>query len=93
MDWTYLEINANVAYSFPLSGSSSLRPYAGGGLNIARSSIDFDLPGLRSTSDTEVGLNVLGGSKFGSGRLTPFAELRLELGGGEQFVITGGFLF
>jgi len=93
VDWTYFEINGNVVYSIPLSSSSSLRPYAGGGLNIARSSIDFDTPLLSSASDTEIGLNVLGGTKFGSGRLTPFAELRIELGGGEQFVISGGFLF
>jgi len=93
VDWTYFEINGNVAYSFPLQSSSSLRPYAGGGLNIARSSIDFDSPLLNSASDTEIGLNVLGGTKFGSGRITPFAELRIELGGGEQFVLSGGVLF
>jgi hypothetical protein len=96
VDWTYFKINANVAYSIPLSGSSALRPYAGGGLNIARISIDYpDIPfAPGSVSSTDIGLNVLGGSKFGSGSgLTPFAELRIELGGGEQFVISGGILF
>lgn len=95
VDWTYFEINANVAYAFPLTGSSTLRPYAGGGLNFARISIDYpDLPfAPGSYSSTDVGLNVLGGAKFGTGALTPFAEVRLQLGGGEQFVISGGILF
>jgi len=93
VDWTYFELNGNVVYSIPLSNTSALRPYAGGGLNIARSSVEVNVPGRPSASDTEIGLNLLGGSKFGSGRITPFAELRLELGGREQFVISGGILF
>ena len=95
VDWSYFEVNANLAYAFPLTGSSALRPYAGGGLNFARISIDYpDLPfAPGSYSSNDVGLNVLGGAKFGSGALTPFAEVRLQLGGGEQFVISGGILF
>lgn len=95
IDWTCFEVNANAAYSIPLSGSAPLRPYVGGGLNVARTSIDLpDVPFFSgAVSGTEVGLNILGGSKFGSGGLTPFAELRFELGGGEQFVVSGGILF
>lgn len=81
----YWELNYNIAYLFP---TPSLRPYAGGGLNLAHASAD---PG---GSDTKLGLNLLGGLKFSTaGRLAPFIEARVELSGGEQFVITGGILF
>jgi len=87
----YFEINGNVAYAFTITGSV-LRPYAGGGLNVARTSVD--LGGGTSISNTDLGLNLLGGLNFRTaGRLQPFVELRLELSGGEQFVITGGVHF
>jgi hypothetical protein len=39
-------------------------------------------------------LNLLGGIRFNTSRsLQPFAEARIELGGGEQLVLAGGFLF
>ena len=47
----------------------------------------------RSASDTDLGLNLLGGTLFGRGKVNPFVELRVELAGGEQFVLTGGVLF
>ncbi len=90
VDATYFELNGNVVYNFTITGSV-LRPYAGGGLNIARASVDF---GQGNISDTNVGLNLLGGLNFRTaGRIQPFVELRLELEGGEQFVITGGIHF
>ena len=89
MDLTYWEINANLAYPFDVEG---LRPYAGGGLNIAHAGVDFeDNTFFEDMSETEVGLNVLGGLKFLLGTLDAFAEARIELGGGEQFVLSGGF--
>jgi hypothetical protein len=89
VSFTYWEINGNVAYRFTVPRSSSLRPYAGGGLNIAHASVS---PG---GSDTKAGLNLLGGTTFrikGS-NLTPFAEARGEIGGGKTFVLTGGIRF
>lgn len=84
----YFEINANVAYQFTIP-SSRIGPYAGGGLNIARAS-----GGLGTSSDTQVGLNLLGGLRFPSaGRIRPYVEGRFEFSGGEQFVLTGGILF
>src|SRR2546428_8508953 len=88
----YWEINGNVAYRFRVPRSSSLGPYAGGGLNIAHASVS--VAGV-SASDTKAGLNVLGGTTFkvkGS-HLTPFAEARGELGGGKTFILTGGVRF
>lgn len=87
----YFEINAGVATSFPMSGGAMV-PYAGAGLGIARVSVD--VPGFGSASSTETGLNIMGGLKFKPmGSLVPFVEARLELGGGEQLVLTGGILF
>lgn len=85
---TYWEINGNVAYRIP-NVRSSLAPYVGGGLNIAHVSAD---PG--AVSDTKVGLNLLAGTTFGTrSKVKPFAEARLILSGGEQFVVTGGVRF
>jgi hypothetical protein len=90
VDVTYWEINGNVAYRIP-NVRSSLAPYVGGGLNIAHASA---ASGGVSASDTKVGLNLLGGTTFGTrSKVKPFAEARVILGGGEQFVITGGVRF
>ncbi len=89
-DCCYWELNGNVAYSFDITGAPSLSPYVGGGLNIAHES-DGDDDG--ESSDTDLGINLLGGTQFGTGSVNPFVELRIELAGGGQFVITGGVLF
>lgn len=87
-DVDYWELNANLIYNFEIPDAGAFRPYAGGGLNIAR----VDPP--VGDSDTDLGLNVLGGAKFpNEGPVTPYLELRAEIEGGEQFVITGGILF
>lgn len=78
---SYWEINPGVATSFNLA-NAPVKPYAGAGLNIAH-----------GTGNTDIGLNLFGGVKFKAmGTLTPFAEARLELGGGENFIITGGIM-
>jgi hypothetical protein len=87
----YWEINGNVVYRFRMPRASSLRPYAGGGLNIAHAS----LSGVSGSGATQAGLNLLGGTTFrvrGS-NLTPFAEARGELGGGKTFILTAGVRF
>lgn len=90
-DFDYWEINGNAVYNFEIVGAPSLRPYAGGGLNVAHFDADDDVPG--GDSDTDLGLNLLAGSKFPLEGFTPFVEVRGEISGGEQLVVTGGFLF
>jgi len=91
VDVEYWELNGNVTYLIP-NVKGSLGPYVGSGLNIAHGSQDAS--GVSSQSDTEAGLNLLGGTRFRTrSKLTPFAELRFELGGGERVVLTGGILF
>lgn len=99
VDVSYWEINANLVYLFQIP-ASIIAPYAGGGLNFARASYSVDLseidPGFPAVegSETDVGVNLLGGARFNLGSsITPFGELRIELGGGEQFVFSGGVLF
>jgi opacity protein-like surface antigen len=84
---TYWEINGDVAYRFRVPARSSLRPYAGAGLNIAHAS-------AAGVSDTKAGLNLLGGTTFKvKGSITPFVEARGEIGGGKTFILTGGVRF
>jgi opacity protein-like surface antigen len=92
----YWELNGNVAYRFRVPARSSFAPYAGGGLNIAHASASATGGGTTvSASDTKAGLNLMGGATFKmkSGKLTPFAEARGELGGGKTFILTGGVRF
>src|SRR2546428_3705974 len=92
----YWEINGNVAYRFRVPARSSLRPYAGGGLNIAHFSFSTTVGTTTvSGSDTKAGLNLLGGTTFkvkGS-NLIPFAEARGALCVGQTCVFTGGVRF
>lgn len=83
----YWEINGNGYYNFSIEGADALSPYVGTGLNVAR----FDGNG---GGDTDLGVNFIAGSKFPAAeRFSPFVELRVEAGGGEQWVITGGLMF
>jgi hypothetical protein len=83
---TYYEGNVNLTYQFG-DMRRAIGPYFGGGLNYAHA----EGGGI---SDSEVGLNILGGIRFRSAsKMVPFLEVRYELGGGEQFVLTGGILF
>lgn len=91
---SWMDINANGAVPIPLEGFS---PYVGAGLNIAMVSVSFDdcPAGFDcDTSETETGINVLGGLNFPLGGLAAFAEGRLVLSGeADQFAITAGILF
>jgi opacity protein-like surface antigen len=83
----YWEINANATYTIP----TALSPYLGAGVNVAHGTLRLDLNQFDvSESDTEVGANLLAGVRF---TRNVFAEAKIELGGGEQFVVTAGFLF
>jgi opacity protein-like surface antigen len=87
-DTTYWEVNANATYTL----RGRIAPYFGAGLNLAHGSVDLDVGRfeLENEGDTELGVNLLGGVRFARHL---FAEGRIELGGGEQFVLTAGFVF
>ncbi len=69
----------------PLEFGEGFAPYAGAGLHMGRVSVgDF--------SDTELGLNVLGGARFALSGLTAFGEARYQLGGFEQLLFVFGIM-
>jgi hypothetical protein len=89
---TYYEINGNLAVPFTIEGSS-IQPYVGAGIGLAHGSYSYPLFGEFDYSNTDVGLNILGGIFFPLGGLKGFAQGKFELSGGEQFVLSGGILF
>ncbi len=91
-DLTYWEINGNALYNIQVR-NTSLAPYVGAGLNIAHASAG--VTGFGSASNTDAGLNLVGGSylRLRNSRIMPFAEARVILGGGDQFVLSGGVVF
>jgi len=93
VDADYWELNGNIVYDFEVKTSTKLTPYVGGGLNVAHASAKVSTPLPASSSNTDLGVNLMAGLEFGAGRVRPFVELKVELEGGDQFVITGGILF
>lgn len=80
----YLEINGNVTYDFPIEDSTVL-PFALGGLNIARVSVDAGA--LGDASETDIGVNLGGGISFDLDRFRPSVGVRFEVNGGDGFVV------
>lgn len=86
----YFEFNGNLFYHFHLEDTSSVLPYAGGGLNVGIISPE----GPAADDRTEVGINLGGGVRFrAENNIAPFVEARVVAGGVEQFVVSGGLLF
>jgi opacity protein-like surface antigen len=99
IDVSYLELNANLTHTFEKKArrvkkkgqAEPLLPYVGAGLNLAHRSASIETGSVKtSSSKTKVGLNVLGGLKVNR---NVFGEVRYELGGGKQLVVTGGYVF
>lgn len=97
VDVSAFTIDVNALYEFGVD-NEAFTPYAGGGLGIVRfsSSVD-DSPfggGGISASTTDVGLNLVGGAKFETGNLQPFAQAKINVGGDfTLFGLMGGLLF
>ena len=91
---TLLQINGDLIARFGAPGAS-LVPYAGAGLAISMVSIDDcpDIPGL-DCSNTDFGLNALGGVEFPGalGFGSPFAQARLTLADGSAISLLGGLV-
>jgi len=85
----YWELNGDLAWGLPLRGSR-LAVYLGGGLNLAHSGVS----GIPGSGVSDLGVNLLFGLRIPTGTgLTPYVELRPELGGGDRLVLTTGILF
>ncbi len=92
-DVNYWELNGNLVWGFQIVNAPGFEPYVGAGVNFAHRSRKIISGGTQAESSRElVGLNILGGAEFPLAPITPFVEVRVEIEGGEQFVISGGFL-
>lgn len=66
-------------------------PYFGPGISLTRVSADA---GPFEDSDSELGLNLVGGAEFGLGNLRPFVQAQFTVGGDiEPVSVVGGLLF
>lgn len=91
---SYFAVDLNALYEFGVD-NQQFTPYAGGGIGITRSSFEFQSEFVSgSGSDTEIGLNLVGGARFPMGSVEPFAQLNATLGGNAtRLGIAGGLLF
>ena len=91
-DLMVIALNADVFYHFHLK-DSDWGPYLGGGLGVGFYSWDAPV-GVRDDSETEIGLNVVGGFNIPAGAAQHwFAELRLGIGDLPDFKLMGGINF
>ncbi len=83
---SYWELNPSLA--IPV-GPEARNFYVGAGINYARASFSFLGTDI---SDSQTGINLLGGMKFPLGSLSAFTEARFALGGSEQLALSFGIL-
>lgn len=89
-DLTIWETNLN--WLLQVAGSpDDAAAYLGGGLNFVWSSVDYD--GGGDDSDRDLGVNFLGGGSVPMGGATAFGEIRITIGGSEQYTLAAGVLF
>lgn len=81
-NFNYWELNLNAVNVFAIPNVRAAG-YVGGGLNFAKLS--------NGTSRSDLGANLLAGIRL-AGTFRPYLEARLELGGGEQLVMTAGIM-
>jgi hypothetical protein len=81
---TVWALNADLKYRLPIENADWL--YLGGGLNVT-------LTKFGSLSNTDAGLNLIGGIESRSGNIHPFAEVRLTVGDGSTAQLAGGLNF
>jgi outer membrane protein X len=99
VDVKYWELNLNGTYDIQMEGS--MTPYVGVGPVLAHASggASAEVAGVEisgSTSESKLGLNILGGIKFDvSESMKAFVEAKYEVlsEGGSQLVISGGVRF
>lgn len=93
--WTVWTVDLNAVYPFAIEDVDFM-PYAGAGLGITRLSAGEDTEfGEFSVSDTDIGVNLVGGAEFVlDNGINPFAQLQVTVAGdADRLGITGGVLF
>lgn len=80
-----MQLGINALYEFGIA-NQAFTPYAGAGLAVTRWNNGF-------TTDTNPGLNLIFGSKFGFGSVRPFVQGDITIGDRDFFNVRGGVLF
>lgn len=89
VDVRWWEAGTHVVYR--LDSSAAVTPYGGTGVHVFRFGASRDVLGTEiSGRESGFGLDLLGGLLFRLRGLRPFLEGRLEIGGGDQLVVTFG---
>lgn len=91
-DFDYWEVNVNALFIqrvFGVGVSGSAAGYVGIGLNVSTPSVTVKETGQK-TSDTELGLNLLAGTKYRTGRVAPYFDFGFTFWGPEQIKFTLG---
>lgn len=93
--YDFFQFSVNALLELNTPALPNVAPYAGAGLGISRiSTADVDTPfGNFSASDTDIGLNLVGGASLSAGSFTPFAQLQLTLGSPDLVTVAIGILF
>ncbi len=90
VDVSLIQFAANALYQFGFN-NQVFTPYAGPGLSYSRFSAEA---GGFDGSESDIGLNLVGGAEFGVGNLNAFAQAEFVVGGDAQPVkVVGGLLF
>lgn len=85
-----VELNPNAVVPFEID--ASVTPFVGAGLHLARAKWSVRDASVSGT-ETDVGLNILGGIKFPVANLSGFAEGKFGLSGADHFTLSAGVLF
>lgn len=88
VDCSYVELNGNGVIPFDID--AEVTPFAGAGMHLGRASARGD---AGRDSNTEIGLNILGGLQFPLGAYSGFVEGKFGIIGVEQFVLSTGIMF
>jgi hypothetical protein len=91
-DFDYWEVNVNALFVQRVYGAAArahASGYFGVGLNLSHPTATVKGTG-ESTSETDVGVNILAGTKYRTGRVAPYFDIGFTLWGPEHFKITFG---
>jgi len=92
---TLWQLEFNVPFLFAIPNFDVLQPYAAAGLALRHFSFNVDSAFIDvDVSDTDLGLNLIGGAMFiPEGSVNPFVQLRVNIGGESDAAIMGGVRF
>ncbi|MDX1430408.1 MAG: hypothetical protein R3282_08975 [Rhodothermales bacterium] len=89
VDFYQFSVNALLAVN--TAALPTIAPYVGAGLGISRTSVSVDTSiGDVSASDTDIGINLVGGGAITVGSIKPFAQVQLTLGNPDLVTVAIG---